>query len=88
VSRNEPFRGSVAPPPPSAERGVQNASPKSTFHKSAYPQVLRLSSLWDIYSTTLASADRSGTRTEHFTEREESTLLRPRRSSATCGTGV
>ena len=70
-----------------APSGVQNSCPKSPSHKSAYPQVLRLSSLWDIYSATLASADRSGTRTEHFTEREESTLLRPSRSDATCRDG-
>ena len=51
----------------------------------ADPQVVRLLSLWDICSATLASADSSGTRTEHFTESEVSTLLRPLRSSVTCG---
>jgi hypothetical protein len=50
---NDPFRGSVAPPPPSAERGIQNSCPNST-HSRRIHKVPRLSP-WDIYSATLAS---------------------------------
>jgi hypothetical protein len=55
--KGPPFRGSVAPPPPSAERDVQNSCPKSTSHSRRIHKVLRLSSPWNICSVTLASAD-------------------------------
>jgi hypothetical protein len=45
------------PRPPSAERGVQNSCPKSTSRGRRIFKVLRLPSLWDICSATLAFVD-------------------------------
>jgi hypothetical protein len=83
----DPFRGSVAPPPPSAERAFRTRVRDQRLTAGGSSRVLRLSSLGTSAPLCWRPTTSSGMRTEHFTEREVSTLLRPLRSSASCEKG-
>ena len=57
LSGIDPFAGSVAPPPPSAKRAFRTRVRDQRLAAGGSSRVLRLSSLWNICSAMLASAD-------------------------------